>query len=55
MNELKETEEMLDAIVSLSCILIKSSKDGLDLGDLINLVKIYMTDEEFRDKLKSAI
>lgn len=52
---IKETQEMLDLMHELAIFMIKRLRDGVDMGDAMAVLDLFLKDEDFRMKLKAAI
>lgn len=50
----KEVKEVLVAVNSLSLALISTFKDGLQVGDVFEIVEVVKNNEELRGKLMDA-
>ena len=50
----KETKELLEAVNILVVHLIREFKDGIQLGDFLELYSKLISDDEFKEKMVQA-
>lgn len=55
MAGIKETQEALEAVISLSKVIVKLGADGYDLGDVVALGSLIVSDEKFRGQLIEGV
>jgi hypothetical protein len=55
MTDVKETKQVLVALVLLGKTIALAAKDGLDLGDAVALGSKLVSDEKFREALVEGV
>lgn len=55
MAGIKETQEALEAVISLSKVIVKLGADGYDLSDVVALGSLIVSDEKFRGQLVEGV